>query len=210
MPLPERNAQPDCPHCRGTKHVRTPKGWRRCECIQRSIDQFYISPKIRGTATELPERFKSFSPFPLEDFAVHGDYAQFCGQVWHSLLSYVSFDLHYQFIDAYRLVEIYLDQDVEFKKVRDLEPYDLVIVVIGISDLPNRMLPPLMCMLLQQRRMLGRPTWIYSSLKPSQFLDKYGRDLFSLLTFWQIGSTIEPGSIEVPASHSTRLDPRDV
>jgi hypothetical protein len=130
-------------------------------------------------------------PLPLQDLSVSGDYHAFRKMVWRSLTSLEARDLVYEYFDAYRLVEIYLGQDTTYTRLRDLDSYGLVVIALGVSDLPNRMLPALMCQLLTQRKMTGRPTWVYTPKVGSALRAAYGNELTDLL------SPIKPTVYEV-------------
>jgi hypothetical protein len=97
----------------------------------------------------------------------------------------------YEYFDAYRLVEIYLGQDTTYTRLRDLDSSGLVVIALGVSDLPNRMLPALMCQLLTQRKMTGRSTWVYTPKIGSALRSAYGNELTDLL------SPIKPTVYEV-------------
>lgn len=100
---------------------------------------------------------------------------------WRSLTHYERSDLTYEFFDAYRLVEIFLGQDTVYTRVRDLDTVQLVIIALGVSDLPNRMLSPLMCQVLTQRRMNGQPTWVYTARIGTALRQAYDNSLSDLL-----------------------------
>lgn len=170
-----------CPKCRDSRHVRTAKGWARCSCASTITNSHYIKPNIRCGESEYPKRYDGLPPFPLKDLTVSGEYHDFRHHVWRSLAHYESRDLRYEFFDAYRLVEIFLGQDSDFSRVRDLELFSLVVVVLGVSDLPNRMLPPLVCQLLTQRRMAGNPTWLYTPKTGATLRQAYDNTLVDLL-----------------------------
>jgi len=95
---------------------------------------------------------------------------------------YEADDLTYDYIDAYRLVEVFLGQDLSYSRVRDLSIQGLMIIVLGVADAPNRMLPKLLCQLVTLRNMDGRPTWIYSPMSVgSKMRGIYGNELVDLM-----------------------------
>lgn len=171
----------DCPKCKGSKHVRTAKGWTRCDCSRSVTNSLYIKQNIRCGDESYPTELDRLSPLPLKDLTISGEYHEFRKMAWRSLCHYEARDLRYEYMDAYRLVEIFLQQDSTYERVRDLDVCGLVIVALGVSDLPNRMLSPLMCQLLTQRKMSGQPTWVYSSKVGSNLRASYGNELVDLL-----------------------------
>jgi hypothetical protein len=172
-----------CPKCRDSKHVRNHggHGWIRCDCAKAVSNLLFIRPNIRCGEDVVPPELLKLPPLALQDITSNGDYHQFRRMVWRSLLSYEDRDLRYAYFDAYRLVEIYLDKDQEFSRVRDLEGFDLIVTAVGVSDLPNRMLAPLLCQLLTQRKMMGLPTWVYVAKTGGALRQAYGNELTDLL-----------------------------
>jgi len=165
-----------CSECGGSKHVRTKTGWRRCsKCSTRVADSLFIKLNIKCGEPSYPPSLEVLSPVPLKDLSCTGEYHDFRKMVWRSLVYYSTLgDLRYEYIDAYRLVEIFLGQDSIYDRVRDLESLDLVVLVLGVSDVPNRMLPALVCQLLTLRKMSGHPTWVFSSKTGAPLRNAYG------------------------------------
>lgn len=173
--------EPTCPKCRDSKHVRKGRTWVRCDCAKTVTNSLYIRANIRCGEVSYPLELDTFQPLKLQDMTVNGDYHAFRKMVWRSLAHYEAVDLLYEYFDAYRLVEIYLGQDTTYTRVRDLDSSGLVVVALGVSDLPNRMLAPLMCQLLTQRKMAGLPTWVYTSKVGAPLRTTYGNELVDLL-----------------------------
>lgn len=171
----------NCPKCNGSKHVRRGRSWVRCECASSITNSLYIKPNIRCGEGVYPPELNKIKPLPLKDITISGDYHTFRQMVWRSLSLYEADDLLYDYMDAYRLVEIFLNQDNTYSRVRDLGDLGLVVVVLGVSDLPNRMLAPLLCQLLTQRKMEGHPTWVYTSKMGASLRSTYGNELTDLL-----------------------------
>lgn len=176
-----------CPKCKGNKHIRKGRVWVRCDCVRGN----YIKDNIRCGETSYPPELDKQPPLPLKDLVIAGDYHAFRKTVWRSLSHYEASDLLYEYFDAYRLVEIFLGQDATYARVRDFDTFNLVIVALGVSDLPNRMLPSLMCQLLTLRKMSGKPTWVYTSKVGVALREAYGNDLSNMLQ--GIGVTASSG-----------------
>lgn len=170
-----------CSICNGSLHIRKGRSWVRCSCAKSITNSLYIKANIKCGELSYPTDFDNILPLTLKDFSCTGDYHAFRRMVWRSLNYYETVDLRYDYFDAYRLVEIYLGQDTEYGRVRDLDALGLVVTALGVSDLPNRMLAPLFCQLLTQRRMGGLPTWVYSSKTGSLLRSAYGNELADLL-----------------------------
>jgi hypothetical protein len=170
-----------CPKCRGAKHIRNGRAWIRCECAREITNSLYIKASIRNGETSYPPELDKYPPLELRDLTISGEYHAFRKMAWRSIAYYEAIDLRYDYFDAYRLVEIFLGQDTTYGRVRDLDDYGLVVLALGVSDLPNRMLAPLVCQLLTQRKMGGLATWVYTHQVGSSLRTTYGNALADLL-----------------------------
>lgn len=144
------------------------------------IRDAYIKPKLRGN-TDLT----SFDPVKHQHFTdvttdqhIFGTYPyeMFRETVLATLILHEAESLSYFYDDVHRLVEIYLGQDTEFARVRELEDLGLVVLLLDLH-LPNKMLGPIVQQLLAARRSLARPTWMYSSMSASVVITRLGVDL---------------------------------
>lgn len=191
-----------CPTCGGARHVRTPTGWVRCACLETSLALDYIHPSIRGGQTALPDRYLAYAPYPLKDLTVGGrglaspEMVDFKGMAWRSLLAHRPPDLMYEYMDSYRLAAIHFKEDrgtPEYTSVRELIPLDLLIIHFGITELPNRMLGPLMVQVLILRREQARPTWVFTALQLSKIRETFSNELGDVLaSTCPDGKTIPP------------------
>jgi len=87
-------------------------------------------------------------------------------------------------IDAYRLIEIFLGEDREFQNQHAAIDPDLLILLLGFADPPNRYLPELLLQTLSRRELIRRPTWVILGLPLSAVSMKYNQVLYDrLLTF---------------------------
>lgn len=195
----------NCPKCKGLKHVRGNHGWKRCDCVMDELRNSFIRPKLRR-GRQRPIQI-DFTLFPLRDFSIHSNYDFFCDRAWMSLLSIShNCDLHYDFVEASRLVEIYLTQDSEYTRIRELEDLDLLILTLGVAEPPNKMLPSLVVQVVSQRTNLGKPTWIYSAVPLNSISSRYGDELACLLQALSLEQSINPS---IPVSTKT-LNPSDL
>jgi hypothetical protein len=146
------------------------------------IHSTVIKPNIKCGEEVYPSTFNGFPPLALKDLTVTGEYHDFRYMVWRSLAKYLAAnELSYEYMDAYRLVEIFLGKDTLYDRVRDLESLQLLVLVLGVSDLPNRMLPALVCQILTLRKMSGLPTWTFVTRAGSQLRTAYSNEMADLL-----------------------------
>ena len=64
-------------------------------------------------------------------------------------------------LDSWRLTEIQLGRDPEFDTARELHLPDLLILIVGVMDPPNKFTPALIRSVWELRQAYGRPTWLY-------------------------------------------------
>jgi len=106
----------------------------------------------------------------------------------------------YEYLDAYRIVEIHFEKDDKYQTERELVSLDLLIVVLGLAELQNRMLGPIVCKVLTLRQHEGRPTWIYLPMLLGKVRDVYGEALSTLLANFP---SVRPGvSVHAPRNVS--------
>ena len=159
---------PPCPDCRGSLHIRTPTGWRRCDCIRAALNASYILPAVRDGETDVPD-----GPLlPLETGLHRGDWAKFRRAVWRTLLKHEPSGFTYDFVRADRLVDIQMEREAGlasgYDGVRALEEIDLL--VMRITRLfSNRAFPPLFLRLVDERVRVRKPTWMFLDTTPNQF-----------------------------------------
>lgn len=170
---------PNCVRCQNRRHVRVPGGeWQRCECLALTIN---IKPVLRGAALRYPVEYDQVPPYPLRDLTVGGggvayaaeDMRHFRYMVWRSLLVQ-SETLHYEYLEAYRVVDMQFGKDFTYDNPRDLVFPKLVILTIGLSELPNKMLAPLLVQVLTGRRFAGLPTWVFTPMPTVKVRDEFG------------------------------------
>jgi hypothetical protein len=193
-----------CPKCKGTKHIRGPKGWRRCECVQAELSRHYVKPQLRRNS-EKPQVSSGFQPYPLDNVLVSTDFETFRNESWASLLAHN--EPIYDFIDSSRLVEIYLSQDPVYTRIRDLEELPILILGLGVAELPNKMLPHLISQVLTFRFYISMPTWVFTDLLAWHIQDKYPILNNFLVRGIHPSKMTNPPSLSAPAQ---RLDPRDL
>lgn len=186
---------PVCEHCGDTKHIRTDKGWRRCVCSLHSL----VHPVIRHGEASYPVKYDTDPPWAPKDLVYVGDYTEWRHRVWRAVL-HVS--ATYDYLDAYRLVEIHFGQDGTYQNVRELVPLGVLMVVLGLAELPNKFIGPTVCQVLTLRQHMAQPTWVYSPIGlTDQFRAVYGQELLTMLKALPLVSAGEASSVRPNISH---------
>lgn len=82
----------------------------------------------------------------------------------HGLLSYLlvqeGLTRSYAVLDIYRLVDIWFGQEPNWKSVLDLQ-MDVLILLMGYGEAPNKDQPTLIIQTLENRGRLNKTTWIF-------------------------------------------------
>lgn len=143
------------------------KGWERCPCLVLEINQqklgalFTTSPIVNSPLLKLTDT----------NLVIDAPLATVREHVAGVLLA----DSKRSFItmDAYRLIEIFLDQDEEFKTANPTTETDLFILLMGFGDPRNKYLPELIIQVLSRRELTSKPTWVVLGIGLEQVGVKY-------------------------------------
>ena len=198
-----------CPRCLGRLHVQGPdRVWRRCDCLQRVLAQTYIKPPVREADEDCdPEHF-AHPPLPLTTHVSTGDYRTWRHRVWRSLLAYEPQGLTYDLLDAYRLTEIQFERDAldradefegGYQHIREVEVLGLLLLIVHPHHPDHRTFPRLLARVIQWRRSMSRPTWIFTHLRGGSLARVHGhlpglRELFdeTALLHWTHAHPTDP------------------
>lgn len=210
-----------CPRCKGRLHVRVRQGtWERCPDCARRVMSGAIKPGLRGKDTTLPPEIEGWPAIPLRDAAVfHADPNVFRRWAWRSLLDYEG--LVYDWIEGFRLVDAYFQQDSEYPNVRAIQDLPLLILDFSTVRVSNSMLGGLFVQTLVGRQRRDMPTWCY--VQDMDAVRKlFGQETVTLLQNMRFGvpgasastlpaiPTSAPVAEVYPESKPRRYDPNAV
>jgi hypothetical protein len=179
------------------------------------MTEAYIHPMLRGSDREYPPLLDAERPFPLHTLTAAGSWDAFRYRVWRSLLVYETRDLTYECVLATRLADIQMarekDLDDGFDSRRALATTPLLILAILDGTTFNPLTAQVFNMLLQERTVEGRPSWIYTALTGNALArvvgDDSARRWFSSLQWFGVGAPAHgPSVATLPASPSTLRD----
>ena len=88
-------------------------------------------------------------------------------------------------VDAYSLVEIFLDKDESYSTLLDLVGLDLVIILRGFGDVKNQRLPELIMQLFARRELIQKPVWAVLGVTQEQLSAKYSDEVRVLIGKWK-------------------------
>lgn len=179
----------DCPNkdrCGKTGHyLKEGVGWIRCECLQedlrkRELGIFYCDEPMKNTP---------MIGVMEKNCVIEGSLTTLRKHVSGVMLKAQEQKKSVRVMDAYRLMDIFLEKDQEYKSTSESTDVDLLILLLGFGDPRNRYLPELIVQVLQRRALLALPNWVILGIEQSQVAGKYSSDLASILsTFRKVGS----------------------
>jgi hypothetical protein len=125
-------------------------------------------------------------PYPLTDqkwFGVPWD--EWRMRAWRTLAPFAfgSPELFWVLLDARSLVEIKFEQyhDTRFQRLTDLHTPDLLVLNFPTVYYPNAAMAAYLSQVLEIRKDLGRPSWIYSELPLPRFQRVFGGEVVHAL-----------------------------
>lgn len=123
--------------CGRTGHYLTGKGYVRCECLQLEMNQrklgqmFCENPKLETPLLGKTEK----------DCRIEGPLSLVRPHVAGALIHLTESRQSYVLMDAYRLIEIFLEKDEEFTTSRPAIEADLLVLLLGFGDPPTDTYP---------------------------------------------------------------------
>lgn len=143
-----------------------------------------IKAGLRGSDAALPPEIERWPALPLRDLAVfHTDHNLFRRWAWRSLLDYEG--LVYDWVEGFRLVDAYFQQDNEYPNVRAIQDLPLLILDFSTVRVTNSMLGGLFVQTLTGRQRRDMPTWCY--VQDTGTVRKlFGQETVTLLSNMQI------------------------
>lgn len=153
--------------------------WHRCKCLQleisaRKLGQMYCdNPHDKTLLTGLLGKG--------ENLLLEGPLTAIKPHVSRVLLDLLEKGISFTILDAYRLIEIFLEKDAEFDTTTQSITADLMIILLGFADPKNRYLPELLMQAIQRRELLQRPTWVVLGVDRNLISTKYSTDLADAL-----------------------------
>jgi len=80
-------------------------------------------------------------------------------------------------MDAYRLIEIFLGEDSRMANQSVAVETDLLLIMLGFADPPNKYLPELILQVLSRRELIRKPTWVIMGIPLNYVSAKYNSAL---------------------------------
>jgi len=171
--------------CGTTGHYLVDGKWARCSCLQQEINQQQLGQMY----TENPKENSKLGDMTDENLVIEGPLEEIRRHVARVLMDLNEKGESTTVLDAYRLIEIFLDQDNEFGTIFDAIEADLLVILLGFGDPRNRYLPELLVQAVSRRDLIRKPTWFVLGLPLGQVGTKYNDALYERLKEFRKAAT---------------------
>lgn len=195
-----------CEACRNNRWLHGPNGVRPCACIYRATAGATIPAMLRGNDAYYPERLVGTPRWPAKDRVLAGgSWDEFRWMAWRSYEELQLFErVRAQVANARDII------DREFGKLEGektmvgyVEPALLIIRVDRWWEYPTAF-PRRLCHLVEMRRDLAKPTWIYLPYDVNRLRREWGADV---VEFLNPVSAVDSQGMPAEASASTAPAP---
>lgn len=170
----------NCPYrerCGKTGHYSVPGvGIVRCACLEQEI----LKKELGPLATDKVLESSPLSAMASISVVMDGDLRSIRPHASRVVIDLKAAGKKVKIIDCYRFLEIFLEKDAEFTTTSQIEA-DLLVVLLGFGDPPNRYLPQLVIQVLDRRRLEDKPTWVILGLQLTQVPTRYNQELYNRL-----------------------------
>jgi len=176
--MSDRETCPNREDCGKTGHVRDPNGnWHRCKCLTQEVDRRRLGPFFCESPITSTPAMSQVEKSCLFTGSMSSLKPHVAGVIQNLELKGKTV----RYMDAYRLIEIYLEKDPEFQTTTEGTDADLLIFLVGFGDPRNRYLPELVIQAVDRREILGKATWVILGIPLSQVAGKYSEAMYDRL-----------------------------
>lgn len=173
-----------CDHfarCGTSGHYQENGVWKRCPCLTKEIYKRQLG-LMYDTQVRIPS---PLAPMLEKDLRIEGTLREIRPYIAGALLELISKNKTFQVIDAYRLIEIFLEKDEEIATQTALVEKDLLVILLGFGDPPNKYLPELLNQVFARRELSSRPTWVIMGIELGSVATKYSEAVRSKISGFQ-------------------------
>lgn len=149
----------------------------RCPCLQREVEKQALGKLY----CENPLKKSPLQEQLAENLVIDGPIALIKKHLYPTLLELQRAGGTFKYLDAYRLIEIFLEKDAEYETVSPITESDLLILLLGFGEIKNQRLPDCIQQVLERRGLDGLPTWVVLGVQRSQVSARYGTSVGAIL-----------------------------
>lgn len=163
--------------CGATGHFIENGQWTRCPCLILEMNK----QKLAEMFCDNPRKDTPLTKKLDKNLRIEGPLTTVRPHVAGALLNLADRRESFMIMDAYRLIEIFLEKDEEFETSRPALEADMLVILLGFGDPRNRYLPELLVQALNRRELVQKPTWIVMGLDMGHVAHKYSSDLHDMI-----------------------------
>lgn len=167
--------------CGRTGHYLHEGNWVRCPCLLMEMNR----RKLGQMFCENPKKSTPLSRKLESDLRIEGPIASVRPHVASALLGAMSQGLTTMSMDAYRLIDIFLEKDDELANSAPARDADLLVMMLGFGDPRNRYLPELVMQMINNRQLSMKPTWMIMGLPFNRVSHRYSQELADVLQHFE-------------------------
>lgn len=164
--------------CGETGHYRDGNVFVRCACLQLEMNKAALGSMY----TPFPLKTTGLETYREQDLVLSGQLGDIRRHVSRVLLDAAARGQTWLTMDAYRLIEIFLDLDEQMKTTSQVMDQDILILLLGFGDPRNRYLPELVIQAIARRQLIQKPTWVVLGLPLTDVSGRYSVQLAAQLT----------------------------
>lgn len=151
--------------CGSTGHYYSGQSLIRCPCLVRFLNR----RRLGKVYSSNPKESTKLKVLKDQNLLIQGTLSEIKAHISGALRE----DDEFVAIDAYRLIEIFLEKDIEFDKLTQISLAPLTILFLGFSDPRNSYLPDLINQLFSRRELEELPTWVVLGIEINQVSGRY-------------------------------------
>jgi len=162
-------------------HVFVDGRWVRCKCLN---DEIY------GARLGLfkTQQYKRDSPVVScldRNVVFEGTISGLRPHVAGALVKLIDEGRSFHVLDAYSLVDIFLDKDQDIPALGHLVDSELLVLLMGFGDVKNQRLPELISQLLVRRELLSKPVWVILAITLDQLAMRYSEAVRNQISLYR-------------------------
>lgn len=181
-----RDTCPNRDRCGKTGHYFKPgEGYVRCTCLEQELLKKDLGPFF----TPEPALNTPMMAMTDRNCLIEGQLSGLKKHIAGVMIKFKEAGKTVRVMDAYRLIEIFLEKDTEFASTTASIDADLLILLLGFGDPRNKYLPELVIQAIERRSISNQPNWVILGIEPSQIAGRYSTELAQrLLAFKKVSA----------------------
>lgn len=155
--------------CGTSGHFLLNGAYVRCKCLVMDMNRRKLGAMYSSNIDEQTV-LKSFLD---KDLRIEGPLASIREHVSACLLTMIVKNERFMVLDAYRFLEIYLQQDTEIQHQAEAVDPELLVILLGFADPRNKYLPELLLQVMNRRELIEKPTWVVMGIDLTSVATRY-------------------------------------